>query len=60
MNEMQKRFENYRTLPKENEKDFQAREAAWLVYCDARDGVPDGTSLNRKIYLEGRQAKITY
>ena len=45
--EIARRFTAWAELPTHNEKAILARNDAWNTYCDARDGLPAGTSYAR-------------
>lgn len=45
--EVQRRFDAWRRLPATDPKHIPARNAAWHAYCDARDGLPEGSSATR-------------
>lgn len=42
----QERFAAWARLPATDVKHFAARDAAWNLYVDARDGLTDGTTAN--------------
>lgn len=46
---IQKRFDEWSKLPTTTTADHFARAQAWNLYCDARDGLPDGTTASHRI-----------
>lgn len=42
--EIQKRFEEWAALPAAEGEHFKRRNKAWNSYCDARDGLAEGSS----------------
>ena len=39
--EISRRYRHWTRIPRNDE---EARAAAWFLYCDARDNLPDGTT----------------
>lgn len=44
------RFTVWAALPTNNDRAIMARNVAWCHYCDARDGLPEGTSQSRSLF----------
>jgi hypothetical protein len=54
--ELCRRFAAWADLPTHSDKSIVARQIAWHQYCDARDGLPEGTSARR--YILGSSARL--
>ena len=48
--EIARRFTAWASLPTQSDRCLMLRNDAWNAYCDARDGLPEGTSAGRSLF----------
>lgn len=52
------RYQTWSKLPSGDLHEMHARDAAWNLYCDARDGNPDGTAADKIRSHAGQNLRI--